>query len=265
MKRTTKAIMAFLTAMTMTAGAMGVTAYAEEKSAELTERQKEISAMIAKEQPYVDLSIPLSNFLYENCSKARLIENITNENGNLCCMVVYYYTDTDVKPMVENFLKENGYEVSRVSFYAAGEKDYKGEKINDPIEAFGILWKYWYDNKPNWIVNYSLSYPDKVVIKVDEDKTDDVVAVLNEKNIDNSVIKWSLQGTFNSKIDFRTFTPNLGDANDDGKTNVRDCACIANALANGEAESLPYQADYNEDTRKNVRDAAAISNDLANK
>ena len=63
----------------------------------------------------------------------------------------------------------------------------------------------------------------------------------------------------------RLSSPDIGDANKDGKTNVRDCACIANALANGEAENLPEKADYNQDTRKNVRDAAAISSDLAAK
>jgi hypothetical protein len=57
----------------------------------------------------------------------------------------------------------------------------------------------------------------------------------------------------------------IGDANGDRKVNVRDCACIANALANGEAESLPDNADYNQDTKKNVRDAASLSKDLAEK
>ena len=56
-----------------------------------------------------------------------------------------------------------------------------------------------------------------------------------------------------------------GDANSDGVKNVRDCAFIANALVNGNAESLPDTADYNKDGKKNVRDAAAISKDLASK
>ena len=56
-----------------------------------------------------------------------------------------------------------------------------------------------------------------------------------------------------------------GDANSDGVNNVRDCAFIANVLANGNSESLPDTADYNKDGKKNVRDAAAISKDLASK
>ena len=72
----------------------------------------------------------------------------------------------------------------------------------------------------------------------------------SEINIKNTDMKW--------------YSSDLGDANDDGKTNVRDCACIANALSKGKAASLPDKADYNQDTQKNVRDAANLSDDLAN-
>ncbi len=54
-----------------------------------------------------------------------------------------------------------------------------------------------------------------------------------------------------------------GDANGDGKLNVRDCAFIAAALAEGKGDTLPIAADYNEDGKKNVRDAAAIASFLA--
>ncbi len=56
----------------------------------------------------------------------------------------------------------------------------------------------------------------------------------------------------------------LGDANLDGKVNVRDCAFIASALAKGTAADLPQKnADYNQDGKVNVRDAAALAADLA--
>lgn len=56
----------------------------------------------------------------------------------------------------------------------------------------------------------------------------------------------------------------LGDANLDGKVNVRDCAAIASALAKGKAADLPQKnADYNQDGKVNVRDAAALAADLA--
>lgn len=56
----------------------------------------------------------------------------------------------------------------------------------------------------------------------------------------------------------------LGDANEDGKVNVRDCAMIASYLAKNQADKLPLCADYNRDSKINVRDAAAIANALAN-
>lgn len=55
----------------------------------------------------------------------------------------------------------------------------------------------------------------------------------------------------------------LGDANSDGKLNVRDCAFIASKLAQGKAKELPKQSDYNLDDKINVRDAAAIAKKLA--
>jgi len=54
-----------------------------------------------------------------------------------------------------------------------------------------------------------------------------------------------------------------GDANNDGKVNVRDAAFIAAALAKGQTDTLPAHADFNEDEKVNVRDAAAIASALA--
>ena len=54
-----------------------------------------------------------------------------------------------------------------------------------------------------------------------------------------------------------------GDANLDGKVNVRDAAYIAKLLATGKGDTLPINADYNRDDKKNVRDAAAIAKALA--
>lgn len=56
-----------------------------------------------------------------------------------------------------------------------------------------------------------------------------------------------------------------GDANSDGKTDVRDCAAIARALAKGTTAELPISADYNADGEITVRDAAAIAKSLAEK
>ncbi len=63
---------------------------------------------------------------------------------------------------------------------------------------------------------------------------------------------------WDSEINYLT-----GDANGDGKVNVRDAAFIASAMANGEGDKLPISADFNEDGKVNVRDAAAIAAALA--
>jgi len=55
----------------------------------------------------------------------------------------------------------------------------------------------------------------------------------------------------------------LGDANLDGKVNVRDAAFIASKLAKAEGDDLTAEADFNEDGKTNVRDAAAIATALA--
>ena len=55
----------------------------------------------------------------------------------------------------------------------------------------------------------------------------------------------------------------VGDANGDGKLNVRDAAYIAKMLAQGKADELPESADFNGDGNINVRDAAAIAKFLA--
>ena len=55
----------------------------------------------------------------------------------------------------------------------------------------------------------------------------------------------------------------LGDANEDGKLNVRDAAFIAAKLALGKSDELPECADFNGDGKINVRDAAAIAKFLA--
>ena len=54
-----------------------------------------------------------------------------------------------------------------------------------------------------------------------------------------------------------------GDANSDGKLNVKDCAFIAHALAYN--EELPESADYNLDGKRNIIDAVAIASSLSTK
>jgi len=60
-----------------------------------------------------------------------------------------------------------------------------------------------------------------------------------------------------------TDTALIGDANLDGKVNVRDCSAIAQALALGKGSVLPANSDYNTDGAINIRDAAALAYNLA--
>lgn len=55
----------------------------------------------------------------------------------------------------------------------------------------------------------------------------------------------------------------LGDANQDGKVDIRDAAYIARMIANGYGSSLPSSANYNKDKVANIRDAAALARDIA--
>ena len=56
-----------------------------------------------------------------------------------------------------------------------------------------------------------------------------------------------------------------GDANGDGKFNVRDAAYIARMMAKGQTGQPYSAADYNRDGKVNVRDAAAIAKKIAAK
>lgn len=55
----------------------------------------------------------------------------------------------------------------------------------------------------------------------------------------------------------------LGDANEDGELNVRDCAFIASKLAKELINELPGYSNYNGDGIIDVRDVAALAKELA--
>lgn len=58
----------------------------------------------------------------------------------------------------------------------------------------------------------------------------------------------------------------LGDANGDGKFNIRDAAFLAAKLSRGESITIVDNpaADYNKDDKVNIRDAAKMASNLAN-
>lgn len=69
--------------------------------------------------------------------------------------------------------------------------------------------------------------------------------------------------TFNGSVTVKGEPVIKGDANNDGKLNVRDCAFIASKLSIGKTNELLKQSDYNVDGKINVRDAAAIAKKLS--
>lgn len=152
------------------------------------------------------------------------------------------------------------------------EMDGKGGELSNSLESINAFLKEnGYDAKveldslnANWIDRLYITYGEDV----DTEGMTDILYALYKK----FDLKPFTYGTFGSLVvagaklnDSREDDMLFGDANGDGKFNVRDCACIAEALANGDADSLPPVADYNLDGEKNVRDAAAISNVLAGK
>ncbi len=68
---------------------------------------------------------------------------------------------------------------------------------------------------------------------------------------------------FNGSVTIKAEPFLNGDANSDGKLNVRDCAFIASKLSLGKVDNLPEHTDFNMDHKINVRDAAAIAKNLS--
>jgi len=184
-----------------------------------------------------------------------------SKDGERSLEIVCYAAHPGVQEKFESYISEHDYDkIVPISYKTVGSTDdttdlkeitpiLKNYVEENNIPAEVILVEDEYDENRSWI-NVDININDTVTKKLLRDFMEK--NKLDQANVKFKTVKTELGMT-------------LGDANDDGKTNVRDCACIANALANGEAESLPNQADYNEDTRKNVRDAASLSKDLAEK
>ena len=126
-----------------------------------------------------------------------------------------------------------------------------------------------YDANIDYFIKYSdadsISYSDKEFQKhcTDREYLENYYPI---NIIDDDTDPYEILNDINSIVrkDVKDNAKDLnGDANSDGKINVRDCAYIANCLSRGRGEVLPECSDYNGDGKINVRDAAAISNALA--
>ena len=217
-----------------------------------------------------DILDNISECINKNNLKAQVLRIFLDRTGKQKIMVNYYYTHTDVKPMIEASLSEKNLDMSKVEFHAAGAKNTtESKKITDIYEKLALITDFCEDNNiiyatVNIIYDYDYA-PAQIGITIGSmDKeiqnsiSDSIHRFAEEQNIDMQGVKIVryLKGS--------AISDNLGDANGDSITNVRDCALIASSIASGKADSLPDTADYNKDGKKNVRDAASISKDLAN-
>ena len=128
------------------------------------------------------------------------------------------------------------------NFYSVKAKEFESEE-SKILDSDNLLYRGQYTSDKNW--NLKVTY--KPCENYDN-SIDFVVGPLEKSDepdepIDDTIVK--------------------GDANLDGKLNIRDAALIANKAAEGKLSELPECADYNEDGVINVRDAAAIARFLA--
>lgn len=163
--------------------------------------------------------------------------------------------------VLNDFAKTNGYDIARKEgdlYYV--EKDglsgvvSKDNEVLVPIEYFEVL-SFSPSEKNSIYVRPELykilesEYTSKIKESSDGSK------LVYVKTLDGKVGVYKITGSDSV----------IGDANGDGKVNVRDAAYIAKMLATGQGSKLPASADFNGDGKVNVRDAAAIAKYLAQK
>ena len=283
MKKTTKTLMAFLTAMTMTAGAMGVTAYAEENTSLSAEQQTnddtirgqfesgawysctphgllrvasgftpdEFYQLVEKYQPRFLWLINTDIFTDEN-ETSEWLKKITSELS-FEGVALWYKGSSSLmdkyNKMIDSMVTEaeaNGESVTPTDLkfkYKMFFYEYPTGELSGPD---GVICKNCHYVNMNEMKAYPNNNGILAAVEAPDHINDENEMIIDE----NKVLAKAEQ---------------IGDANDDGTVNVRDCALIASNIASGKSDSLPNTADYNKDGKKNVRDAAAISKDLANK
>ena len=283
MKKVTRMLAALAAVATMTVSAVTVNAevvrYNETEDENtyitLSDDKKAEIKMIS------DIKNCITECITENNLKAQFGRILLDRYGKQKFIVNYYYTNTEVKPLIERYLTERGLDLDKVEFNCAGtEHTDSSEMITDVYEKAALFDEFFNDNdlSVSYCVNYDYNSvwanaewditdikPVSISISIesmdDQIQTDTRKAITmfaDEHNIDMQDVHIS-QYIGNSNASGN----DLGDANGDGTLNIRDCAEIAKFAAQGKADSLPDTADYNKDGKKNVRDSAAIAKGLA--
>ena len=297
MKRTTKTIMAFLTAMTMTAGsALSVSATTTPEDSDIIAvfdngAENDVDngtvyydlnndAYIEKVNSYVGKIAMEEEFLeYLDQTRPKTIrfsdDGVNFHNSSTPVPKHIYKAREDfisphhVDIVVESANSKNVRTFEFCEFYFEDHmfrnndelmSKYTVDEMNDFLKAEGFKAHLTLETKKDWesdISYYALHYDDR-----SEENVFGTFLALYKKY--GAVVNACGLVTAEEYYSDETSSVN-GDANDDNITNVRDCAFIATAIANGKADTLPDAADYNKDGKKNVRDAAALSSDLAAK
>lgn len=175
-------------------------------------------------------------------------------------------TDADEQEVVEKVAQDCK---SAENFWIGG---YKDKKTNKWLWVDDTPFKYtnWDDNQPDFFqqeeyyirfTNDDITYGEWTAHMGKWNDCANEASGNNDKGNAVSIQTFAFICEWDSAEAVKNYLP--GDANLDGKVNVRDAAFIASALAKGKGDTLPPAADFNDDGKINVRDAAAIASFLA--
>lgn len=175
-------------------------------------------------------------------------------------------TDANEQKVVEKVAKDC---TSAENFWIGGYKDKKTNKWlwvdNTPFE-----YTNWDNNQPDFFqneeyyirfTNADITYGEWTAHMGKWNDCANEASGNNDKGNAVSIQTFAFICEWDSAEAVKNYLP--GDANLDGKVNVRDAAFIASALAKNKSDTLPPAADFNDDGKINVRDAAAIASYLA--
>lgn len=289
--KTFKTTMAFLTAMTMTVGATGITtAYAKENEPMMAEQQVNIESVKGNFQSGATYTCNKDGLfrIHGSIFTADEFYQIVSENAPKYLVIVQSDISGNDSEVNEWFKQVTNGElgIEAVAVVTNGENSLLdkynkmidgllNEANDENITATDLKFKYklfFYDkltaefSGPDGVICENChyvdmremeAYPDNIGILAAENATD--ILTYNEEDYVES-------DTLMGEVTILAKTENVklqGDANGDGTLNIRDCAMISRSLINGTADDLPDTADYNKDGIKNIRDGAAIAKVIA--
>ena len=192
--------------------------------------------------------------------------------------------DTKTKETVQSFINENCCDPGMFGFieYEGLEQlEKEASLLNKYFEENqlhgNITYRFtsdetffdkWNDCEPGLVLNFRSVYKDesieeKIYSLLEENGFDKGTVSFNRHENKGRLIKPNPNADADDANSNTEITWIMGDANEDGSVNVRDCVFIAGKLAKGRGSELPENADYNADGKTDIRDAADIAKYLA--